>query len=82
MSDHHQDRYIVLLGQIPSEVSRRVRDLRRELEAEFGSFTRWITRIGGPIMLWSTRREERRLAQGKVYEPPTFIERNNWAGAS
>ncbi len=64
------------------EVSRRVRDLRRELEAEFGSFTRWITRIGGPIMLWSTRREERRLAQGKVYEPPTFIERHNWAGAS
>ena len=64
------------------EVSRRVRDLRRELEDEFGSFTRWITRIGGPIMLWSTRREERRLAQGKVYEPPTFIERHNWAGAS
>ena len=64
------------------EVSRRVRDLRRELEAEFGSFTRWITRIGGPIMLWSTRREERRLAQGKVYEPPTFIERHNWAASS
>jgi hypothetical protein len=33
-------------------------------------------------MLWSTRREERRLAQGKVYEPPTFIERHNWVGAS
>ena len=64
------------------EVSRRVRDLRREFEAEFGSFTRWITRIGGPIMLWSTRREERRLAQGKVYEPPTFIERHNWAASS
>ena len=64
------------------EVSRRVRDLRRELEAEFGSFTRWISRIGGPIMLWSTRREERRLAQGKVYEPPTFIERHNWAASS
>jgi radical SAM superfamily enzyme YgiQ (UPF0313 family) len=70
------------LRETNAEVSRRIGELRRELEAEFGSFTRWITRIGGPIMLWSTRREERRLAQGKVYEPPTFIERHNWAGAS
>jgi radical SAM superfamily enzyme YgiQ (UPF0313 family) len=70
------------LRKTNAEVSHRVRDLRRELEAEFGSFTRWITRIGGPIMLWSTRREERRLAQGKVYEPPTFIERHNWAASS
>ena len=70
------------LRKTNAEVSNRVRDLRRELETEFGSFTRWITRIGGPIMLWSTRREERRLAQGKVYEPPTFIERHNWAASS
>ena len=70
------------LRKTNAEVSHRVRDLRRELEAEFGSFTRWTTRIGGPIMLWSTRREERRLAQGKVYEPPTFIERHNWAASS
>jgi hypothetical protein len=65
-----------------AEVSRRIRELRRELENEFGSFTRWVTRIAGPIMLWSTRREERRLAQGHVYEPPTFIERHNWAASS
>ena len=70
------------LRKTNADVSRRVRELRRELETEFGSFTRWITRIGGPIMLWSTRREERRLAQGKVYEPPTFIERHNWAASS
>ncbi len=65
-----------------AEVSRRVGELRRELENEFGSFTRWVTRIAGPIMLWSTRREERRLAHGQVYEPPTFIERHNWAASS
>ena len=70
------------LRKTNADVSRRVRELRRELETEFGSLTRWITRIGGPIMLWSTRREERRLAQGKVYEPPTFIERHNWAASS
>jgi Radical SAM superfamily/B12 binding domain len=65
-----------------ADVSRRVGDLRRELENEFGAFTRWVTRIVGPITLWSTRREERRLAQGHVYEPPTFIERHNWAASS
>ena len=70
------------LRETNAEVSRRVGDLRRELEAEFGSFTRWVSRIAGPIMLWSTRREERKLAQGKVYEPPTFLERRNWAASS
>ena len=70
------------LRETNAEVSRRVGDLRRELEGEFGSFTRWVSRIAGPIMLWSTRREERKLAQGKVYEPPTFVERRNWAASS
>jgi hypothetical protein len=32
----------------------------------------------GPILLWTTRREEHRLAKGRTYEPPTFIERRNW----
>jgi hypothetical protein len=32
----------------------------------------------GPILLWTTRREERRLAAGRTYEPPTIIERRNW----
>jgi hypothetical protein len=29
-------------------------------------------------MLWSARREERRLAAGHTYEPTTIIERRNW----
>jgi hypothetical protein len=32
----------------------------------------------GPMMLWSARREEKRLAEGITYEPDTFIERRNW----
>ena len=32
-----------------------------------------------PDLLWMARREERRLAAGKTYEPPTFVERTNWA---
>jgi len=35
----------------------------------------------GPVLLWTTRREERRLARGKTYEPPTILERSNWAEA-
>jgi len=30
------------------------------------------------VMLWSARREERRLANGHTYEPTTIIERRNW----
>jgi hypothetical protein len=29
-------------------------------------------------LLCTARREERRLAAGKTYEPPTIIERRNW----
>src|SRR5579883_341075 len=65
-----------------AEISGRIGELRRELEIEFGSFTRWVSRLAGPFMLWSTRREERRLARGTTYEPPTFLERRNWAASS
>jgi hypothetical protein len=32
----------------------------------------------GPVLLWTSRREQKRLAQGKTYEPKTFIEHRNW----
>jgi hypothetical protein len=32
-------------------------------------------------MLWSSRREQRRLASGVTYEPDTVIERRNWVSA-
>lgn len=35
----------------------------------------------GPVLLWTTRREEKRLARGKTYEPPTILERSNWVEA-
>jgi uncharacterized Tic20 family protein len=35
----------------------------------------------GPVLLWTSRREEKRLAQGKTYEPQTFIEHRNWVEA-
>ena len=60
-------------------VSIRIRDLRREIEHEFGGATRLVRAITGPILLWTSRREDRQLARGKTYEPPTFVDRRNWA---
>jgi hypothetical protein len=37
-----------------------------------------ITSVVGPYLYWTARREMRRLAEGKTYEPPTIIERRNW----
>jgi hypothetical protein len=60
-------------------VSEEIRNLRRELQAEFGS-TAWLAaHLGGPLLSWTARREDRRLNAGQTYEPPTFLERSNWA---
>ena len=63
-------------------VSDRIHNLRREVEKEFPVVSRLAAASLGPILLWSTRREEKRLAAGRTYEPPTFIERRNWVPAS
>jgi radical SAM superfamily enzyme YgiQ (UPF0313 family) len=61
-----------------TEISQRIHNLRLEIEGEFGGVTRWMSRAVGPVLLWKHRREERRLKNGLVYEPPMFIERRNW----
>jgi radical SAM superfamily enzyme YgiQ (UPF0313 family) len=63
-------------------VSERIHKLRREVEGEFPVVARLTAASLGPVLLWSTRREEHRLARGCTYEPPTFIERRNWSAAS
>jgi radical SAM superfamily enzyme YgiQ (UPF0313 family) len=64
---------------INSSVSERIQSLRKKVEKEFGVSALFSSHILGPFMLWMARREERRLAAGKTYEPPTFVERTNWA---
>lgn len=59
-------------------VSGRIRELRQEIELEFGLATRSLRMVAGPLLLWTSTREDRRLAAGKTYEPPTFVERRNW----
>jgi hypothetical protein len=38
-------------------------------------------RVLGPVLWWTSLREEKRLAAGHGYEPPTIIERHNWVEA-
>jgi len=68
--------------KINRSVSDRIHKLRREVEKEFPVIARLTAASLGPILLWSTRREENRLAKGRTYEPPTFIERRNWVSAT
>jgi len=51
--------------------------LLEEMNREFGWTSRLFAVIGGPYVLWRIRQEERRLAQGWTYEPPTFYDVND-----
>ena len=68
--------------KVNGSVSEQIHKLRREVEKEFPVVARLTAALLGPILLWSTRREEKRLAAGRTYEPPTFVERRNWSSAS
>jgi len=67
--------------KVNRSVSERIHNLRREVEKEFPVVARLTAASLGPILLWSTRREGKRLASGRTYEPPTFVERRNWTSA-
>jgi hypothetical protein len=67
------------LGASNPAISEKIRALRKEVGREFGLMSRVTTRVVGPLLLWSSRRESRRLAQGHTYEPQTIVERRNWA---
>jgi radical SAM superfamily enzyme YgiQ (UPF0313 family) len=67
--------------KVNREVSEQIRGLRREIGKEFGTASWLAASLAGPVLLWTTRREERRVAAGKTYEPPTILERRNWMPA-
>ena len=67
--------------KVNQDVSEKIRSLRREVEKEFPVMARLTAASLGPILLWSTRREQKRLLAGCTYEPPTFLERRNWVPA-
>jgi len=62
-------------------VAMQIRELRKDLEREFGVFTAAAARLLGPVLWWTSLREDKRLAEGHTYEPHTIIERHNWVEA-
>jgi hypothetical protein len=62
-------------------VSQQIGALRGEMASEFGVASRVMVGLLGPLLLWTSRLEQKRLAAGKTYEPKTFIERRNWVEA-
>jgi len=68
--------------KVNQEVSERIHKLRRAVEKESPVIARLAAIFAGPALLWTTRREEKRLAAGQTYEPPTFTERSNWVSTS
>ncbi len=67
-----------ILKESNKPIARQVRDLRIELEREFGPVTAAVSRLLGPLLRWTSSREEKRLARGWRYEPKTVIYRHNW----
>jgi len=59
-------------------VSERVHRLRRDVDKEFGLGSRLWGHGVGPVLYLSSIREDKRLANGVTYEPPTFVERRHW----
>jgi hypothetical protein len=68
--------------KVNCQVSLQIHELRHEVEREFGVASKVVANALGPILLWTTRREERRLKSGWTYEPPLIIERKNWGTAA
>ncbi|MBN2578640.1 MAG: cobalamin-dependent protein [Pirellulales bacterium] len=53
--------------------------LLEDLFREFGWKARLSALVGGPYVHYKIRREEKRLARGWTYEPPTFYDKNEAA---
>jgi len=68
--------------KVNTQVSEQIRQLRHDIAKEFGSVSRVVASVAGPVLLRTMRREERRLAKGVTYEPPTIRERRNWPDRS
>jgi radical SAM superfamily enzyme YgiQ (UPF0313 family) len=62
-------------------VSGQIRALRQEIGREFGLISRVVAHLVGPFLLWSTIREEGRLARGVTCEPTPCVERRNWVSS-
>lgn len=63
------------LRESNEEMSERVRALRLEMERDLGGVTAAVSRLLGPVLLWTARREARLYPRGRPLEPRTFVVR-------
>jgi radical SAM superfamily enzyme YgiQ (UPF0313 family) len=68
--------------KVNPSVSEQIHSLRKEIEKESPVMARVTSALLGPILLFFARREEKRLAAGRTYEPPTIVDRTNWPPAT
>jgi radical SAM superfamily enzyme YgiQ (UPF0313 family) len=62
-----------------ASVAAQIEELRNQIHGEFGIASRLAASFLGPLILWTSKREEKRLANGFRYEPQVVVERRNWA---
>ena len=60
-------------------MSLEIRAVREDIGREFGIVARVAGALLGPVFLWTSRHEQKKLLKGKTYEPATFIEHRNWS---
>jgi len=60
---------------------KNISELLVDVKREFGVRSRLFASLGGPYVLRKILYEEKRLASGWTYEPPTFYEANEAAAA-
>jgi hypothetical protein len=65
------------LNRTNHAVALQIRTLRKDIEREFGLIATAASQLLGPVLWWTSWREERRLARGQQYEPATVIGRRN-----
>jgi radical SAM superfamily enzyme YgiQ (UPF0313 family) len=58
------------------ELVAKLDELLREIHREFGWWSRLVTPVLGRIVLRALKKEQRQLANGHKFEPPTFYESN------
>jgi len=61
-----------------ADVSAKIRELRRDIEHEFGAWSKIVNRSAGELLLWTARREAAVYPGGRPLEPRTFVDRRNW----
>jgi radical SAM superfamily enzyme YgiQ (UPF0313 family) len=59
-------------------LAAKIHQLRSDVSREFGIKSRIAAPLAGPVVYQMIRREEKRLASGWTYQPPSFVETRNW----